>query len=80
MSDSNKKVRGRFTGAWKKEGPYGTFYKGKFKKAYLLEQIAQFPDDINDFDVYISKLDNKSKETDPDLVVSFEPHVPYNKG
>lgn len=80
MSNAEKKLRGRFTGGWEKEGPYGKFYKGRFNKAYLLEQIAQFPDDVEDFDVYISRLGNKTKETDPDMIVTFEPHVPYNKG
>jgi hypothetical protein len=79
MAEQEKKLRGRITGAWKKTGPYGDFFKGKFSKSFLLEELAKFDDGVVDFDVYISKLNNKTKENDPDVLVTFEPHKPYVK-
>lgn len=77
MTEQAKKLRGRISGAWKKDGKFGKFFKGKFTRTYLLEQLAQFPEDVEVFDFYISPLEVKQKDSDPDILATFTEHVPY---
>lgn len=75
---AEKKVRAKISGAWQKEGTYGKFFTGSFTRESLLKELDKFPG-VDKFQMFISPLANKEKETDPDVLVTFTEYVPYKK-
>ena len=76
---AEKKERLRISGAWKKESQYGTFYTGKFNMDKLVSEAQEKFPGVTEFQMFVSKLETKEKENDPDLTVTAIPHVPYVK-
>ena len=78
MSETAKSTRGRISGAWKKTGSYGTFFTGNFTRSGLQAELDKYPG-VENFQLFVSPVENSENENAPDLNISFDEKKPFVK-
>jgi hypothetical protein len=68
---AEKPVTARLTGAWERNGKFGSFYVGKLTVDDINKAIAELGNDVSTLEIIVSPVNDKKSDKSPDMSISF---------